>query len=487
MSRGRWIVAGVAVVLVSAVAFLAANTGGLVQRIRDRISSSGPSETQRESKLLADAFNSKVEKPYRPLRKGELEFHKQIAPIVYEKCARCHNAGGSAPFQLTSYEEVRKRARRIQQVVSRRLMPPWMPDRCSPELVGDLSLTNEEKGKLEQWLAEGCREGNQNEAISAPQSAAEWAGGTPDAILQPLEPYKIPAEGPDIYRSFIIPTNYNEDRYVRMADVMPGARKVVHHVLLFVDPARAGRKLQDAEPGPGFSGLAGAFGKGEIGIWVPGKRPVPLPEGIGSILPKGADVLVQVHYHPDGKEETDLSRVALYFCDKPVNKRMRVMPILVPPKSLRLPAGDNNAVFWAEQEMPGDISVIQVFPHMHLLGREIAAAATLPDGSVVPILSISNWDFRWQNSYTFKTPIRLPRGSRVRFEAKFDNSSDNPRNPNHPPKFVHSGLRTTDEMCLFYFLYTLDEENLTRNESAPGKYPDGFLQFGWSPPIGGRK
>jgi Copper type II ascorbate-dependent monooxygenase, C-terminal domain len=492
MIAPRWIVLCLTVAFATAAALLFRNNSQFVQQVRERIGRLHSSDTQYQSDLLADAFKSRSdsEKPYHRARKGDLQFNKQIAPIVYEKCARCHNAGGIAPFQLTSFSEVKKRARRIEQMVSRGLMPPWMADRCSLEFEGDLSLTNQEKGMLEQWLAEGCREGDRINAPPPPKPLPEWPHGPPDAILQPAEAYKVPAEGPDEYRCFVIPTNYSNDRYVRLADMAPGNPKVVHHMLLFVDTSGAARALDEADPRPGFAGLNGSgpnFRKGQLGMWLPGTRQRALADGIGYFLPKGTDIVMQVHYHPDGKEETDLSRIALYFCNKPVDKQLRCMPVSVPLKQLRIPAGDSNVVLWAEQEMPGDITVVQVFPHMHVLGREMAAAATLPNGSTIPIVRISNWDFRWQNSYTLKTPLQLAKGSRVRLEARFDNSIANPLNPNRPPKLVHFGYRTVDEMCLLYLLYTVDSERLTRNEPAPRTYPDGFLQFSWGKLAGGRK
>ena len=427
---------------------------------------------------------------YQPVAKGTLEFHRDIAPIIYEKCAACHNAGGPAPFHLTSFGEVKKQARRIGQAIGRGLMPPWLPDACSQKFMGDRTLTTREKGMIEQWLREDAPEGNRADAPPSPKSAPEWPNGPPDAILQPREGWTVPAEGEDVYRCFVIPTNFSEDRYVRVADLAPGNPKVVHHAVLYVDVSGAARKLDAAEPGPGFT-VFGALGFdpiGQMGLWGPGLRARPLPDGVGYFLPKGADVILQIHYQPTGKEERDQSRIALYFCDKPVVKRLRYMPIAVPPARLRIPAGENKAVFWAEQRMPGDITVVQIVPHMHLIGREMAAAAMLPrGGGTIPLIRISNWNFRWQNSYSLETPLRLPKGTRVRLEALFDNSTANPRNPNRPPKFVRFGKQTTDEMCILYLFYTVDSEDLTQNRPAPTTYPDTFQRLRWGEFAGGAK
>jgi len=485
-----WVGIALAVVLATAIALLPPATSQFLRRVRERIGWVPAKEIEYETDLLADAFKkgSGAEEPYQPARRGELQFNKQIAAIVYQKCARCHYAGGVAPFPLTSLAEVRKRARRIKQVVGRRVMPPWLPDRCSPEFSGDSSLSNREKGMLEQWLAEGCREGDPRNAPPPPAPPPEWPYGPPDAVVQPAEAYKVPAEGPDEYRWFVIPTNYSDDRFVRLADIAPGS-KAVHHALIYADSSGGARALDEAEPGPGFAtfGFPAFTPSSQFGQWEPGVGQHTLPDGIGYFLPRGADIVIQVHYHPTGKEETDLSRVALYFCNKPVEKQLRCLPIVVPPPVLKIRAGESNVVFWAELEMPGDITVHQIFPHMHLLAHETAAAAFLPDGALAPIIRISNWDFRWQNVYALKTPLRLPKGTRVRLEGRFDNSAANPRNPNQPPKPVRFGLRTTDEMCMVSLLYTVDSENLIEGRRAGPNYPDTFFPQWWRRIAGGRK
>jgi Copper type II ascorbate-dependent monooxygenase, C-terminal domain len=425
---------------------------------------------------------------YRPVKRGKLEFNKQIAPVVYGKCAKCHYQGSAAPFPLTSYREVRNHARAIRRALDRGLMPPWKPDRGVGEFLGDRALTDQEKGMLKQWLAEGCREGDPSKKPAPPKAPSKWSLGPPDDILQMTESFKIPADGNDIYRCFVIPTNYPEDRWVRAADFEPGNPKVVHHALLFVDTSGQARARDAAEAGPGFTAF-GALGfeiAGQLGGFVVGAIPHPLPDGVGYFLPKGADIVMQVHYHPTGKEETDCSQVGLYFCKQPVDKKLRVLEVVVPPGMLRIPPGESNCVFWAEQWMPPDVTVLQVFPHMHLIGRAIETTAILPDGSVVPIVRVSDWDLRWQNIYNLKNPLDLPEGSRLRLEARYDNTSGNPRNPNNPPKPVRFGFGSFDEMCIVWIGYTVNKEFLTRNIAAPSTYPDHFLTP-WGKFSAGRK
>jgi hypothetical protein len=466
MTTRGWIVAALAILFTAALGIAL-----LEHKAR--------SSTKREGQTTA----------YRPWKKRKLEFNKQIAPIVYSTCAKCHYPGSAAPFALTSYREVRNHASAMGRALDRGLMPPWKPERGFGEFLGDNSLTDQEKGMIKQWLAEGCREGNPAKKPAPPKVPSKWSLGFPDDILQPSESFKIPAEGNDIYRCFVIPTNYAEDRWVRAADVVPGDPKVVHHMFLFVDTSGAGRARDGADGSPGFTAFGGlGFPTvGQLGLWAPGVVPHPLPDGTGYFLPKGADIILQVHYHPIGKEETDRSRVGLYFCKQPVDKRVRCLPIAVPPEVLRIPAGESNCTFWAEQEIPGDITVLQLIPHMHLVGRAIEATVTLPDHTFVPIVRINDWDFRWQNFYTLKTPLHLPIGSHVRLEARYDNSSGNPRNPNHPPALVRFGLGTTDEMCLLYLFYTVDSERLTLGTAAAHNYPDTFVNLTVGKPVAGRK
>jgi hypothetical protein len=442
---------------------------------------------------------------YQPVKRRKLEFNKQIAPIVHAKCARCHNPGSAAPFALTSYREVKNHARGIARALDRGLMPPWKPDRGVGEFFGDRSLTQKEKGMLRQWLAEGCREGNPSKKPFPPLLPAKWSLGPPDDILQMTESFEIPAEGDDIYRCFVIPTNYPEDRWVRAADFEPSNPKVVHHALLFVDTSGQGRVRDAADPGPGFTAF-GALGfeiAGQLGAYIIGAIPHYLPDGVGYFLPKGADIIIQVHYHPTGKAETDRSQVGIYFCKQPVDKKLRVLTVGVPPAQLQIPPGESNCVFWAEQLMPPNVTLMEVFPHMHLIGRTIEATAILPNGSSVPVVRISDWDIRWQSIYALKHPINLPTGSRMRLEARYDNSSNNPRNPNKPPKPVGFGFGTSDEMCVVWIGYTVDGEFLTRNIAArlggqmltfhlsggtemTSTYPDYFLAL-WGEFSAGRK
>jgi hypothetical protein len=234
------------------------------------------------------------------------------------------------------------------------------------------------------------------------------------------------------------------------------------------DTTGRARELDAADPGPGYTSFGGVGFKsgGMIGGWAPGNFPSFLPDGIGRRLPKGADLVVQVHYHKSGKPESDRTKIGIYYTRGPVDKRIRSFPVA--KLMLRIPAGDSNYTVHASLPVRLDATLYRVTPHMHLLGRDMKLTATLPDGTLVPLVHVANWDFNWQTGYELKTPLHLPAGSRVDLEATYDNSSDNPVNPNNPPKLVTWGEQTTDEMCLAFLSFTLDRERLSRGIAVRG-------------------
>ena len=241
-------------------------------------------------------------------------------------------------------------------------------------------------------------------------------------------------------------------------DVKPGNKKVVHHVIVFIDGHKQGRKLEartsDGMPGYASFGGVGFAPEGALGGWAPGLRPSFSPNGTAMRVPAGSDLVIQVHYHKDGKPETDQTRVALYRAKGPIKKEMDLMWFF--KFGINLPAGDAAHQESVSYTVPEDVTVYGMMPHMHLLGKKMQATATLPDGSVKPLIKIDDWDFNWQMSYAYKTPLKLPKGTKIKIDAVYDNSANNPRNPNNPPKRVRWGEQTTDEMFLLLGGYTAD-------------------------------
>lgn len=396
-------------------------------------------------------------------------FDKDIAPIIYKNCAVCHRPGEVAPFSLLTYHDVSKRARQVARVTGDKIMPPWKAEEGFGEFSNDRHLSPSQIEVIQQWAQAGAPEGNASDLPPMPQFPSDgWTLGKPDLVLEPDEAYTLGAEGPDLYRCFVVPTKLAEDHYVRAIEVQPGNRKVVHHVIVHIDTTGRARELDAADPGPGYTSFGGVGFRsgGTVGGWAPGNFASFLPDGIGKFLPRNADLVLQVHYHRSGKVETDRTKVALYFTKAPVDKKIRSFPLA--KLMLRIPPGESNYVVHASLPVKFNATLYRITPHMHLLGKEMKVNATLPDGTLVPLVHVKNWDFNWQTGYDFKTPIHLPRGSRVDLEAHYDNSAENPLNPNNPPRVVTWGEQTTDEMCIAFLGYTVDREHLTRGISFDG-------------------
>ena len=390
-----------------------------------------------------------------------------IAPILYRNCTTCHRAGEVAPFTLASYGDARKRARQIALVTEQRIMPPWKAD-SHGEFQDERRLTAAQIVLLHRWADAGAPEGRPVQEPPAPHFAAGWATGKPDMLVAPARPYTVPSEGRDLYRCYVIPTAFAEDRYVSAVDAHPGNRAVVHHALVYVDTSGAARRKEaethDGSPGyPEFGGLE-FTPAGMLGGWAPGAMPHPLPADTGITLPKGADIVLEVHYHPDGRPETDLTQVALYFNGGQIARPMHLFPLA--NTHLQIPPGDKDYEIRASLPVIFDATLLTIFPHMHVLGRQMTVTATLPNGTTKQLVDVPDWDFNWQGFYAYKEPVHLPAGSRIDLVAHYDNSPGNPLNPSRPPKLVTWGEQTTDEMCLCYLGFTVDAEHAPPAKTA---------------------
>jgi mono/diheme cytochrome c family protein len=404
-------------------------------------------------------------------------YTKDIAPILWKHCAECHRPGQVAPFALLTYHEAAKRARHIKQITASRRMPPWKPEPGCGEFIGARRLSDHDIRLLARWADSGAKEGDPKDLPAAPTFSHGWPLGPPDLVLKMSEPFTVPAGGGDVYRCFVLPTNLTEDKSVAAVDIKPGNRKVVHHVNVYVDTKGKARKLDSADPGPGYAsfGSPGFPVAGRLGGWAPGAVLTPFPPGTGKPLPKGSDIVLQIHYHQTGKAETDQSTVGVYFTKGPAPKLVRGIMLAATTNAprginpIRIPPGEKHHRIYAWLTVPVDVHALGVAPHMHYLGREMKVTATFPDGHLTTLIWIKDWDFNWQGLYRYKQPIALPKGTKIEMEAFFDNSADNPMNPNNPPKLVHGGNRTTDEMCqcAIQVLLDRDEDALTfRREMA---------------------
>ncbi len=377
-------------------------------------------------------------------------FNKDIAPIVFANCASCHHAGEVAPFNLMSYDDVKKRAKQIVEVTGERFMPPWKAEAGCGEFLDARRLTEAQIDAIRQWAAAGAPEGNAGDLPKAPEFVDGWQLGKPDMVLEVPEAYTLRAEGRDEYRCFVLPIDVAQDTYVRAVEYRPSNRKIVHHCIMYLDSTGMARKLDAADPLPGYSrnGGLGFFPSGGLGGWAPGVRPRPMPEGTAHMVRKGTDLVLQTHLHPDGKVEQEKSRVGLYFAKEPptrpfVGVTLGNFRIFIPPDSKNIKITDSYT-------LPADAHAVGIIPHAHLICKDMKATATFPDGTKQGLIHIPDWDFDWQEQYRYVTPVALPRGTRIDMEFTYDNTSANAHNPSNPPKWIKFGEQTTDEMALMW-------------------------------------
>jgi mono/diheme cytochrome c family protein len=388
-------------------------------------------------------------------RPTAITFTETIAPMVYTNCVTCHRPGEAAPFSLISYEDVAKRGALIAKVTELRYMPPWHAEHGYGEFLNERRLSDAQIATIGAWVKQGMPRGDEAKMPKLPEFPPDgWRLGQPDLILEMPVAFEVPASGPDVFRNFVIPTKLTEDRWVRGVEFRPSARKVVHHAIFAQVPGGSRANVDGADGRPGFGGIS-AVGISErtdspgLGGWAPGAQPAMFTEGLVSRLPKGSDFLLQVHFHPSGKVESEKSLIGIYFAKEGNQKDL--LSVMLPAvfgfgAGIDIPPGERNFTIKDSFTLPGDAKVYSAFAHAHYLAKEMKADATLPDGSKKPLLWIRDWDFNWQDSYTYKTPFTLPKGTKVDVTLTYDNSSDNPRNPTNPPRRAIFGEQSLDEM-----------------------------------------
>jgi mono/diheme cytochrome c family protein len=375
-------------------------------------------------------------------------FSRQIAPLIYAHCTGCHRKGEAAPFELFTYADARKHAKDIADLTQRRVMPPWKAEHAFGEFVGERRLNIEQIELLQQWVKEGCPAGDLSSAPQPPTFAEGWQLGEPDMVVTMPEAYSLVAEGRDVYRCFVIPLQVPSGKYIKSVEYRAGNRKIVHHAVLTMMPHNKAIEKLAGGDGKSFSSGLNAPGQrlpGPLGIWTPGLEPQPLPQGFAVPWRAGFDLVLQLHLHPSGKAESEQSSVGLHFTDEAPRGHFESLVLL--DKQVDISAGEGNYVVDKSIAIRAAVQAYGIFPHMHLLGRTVKVTATLPDGTIRPLLSIVDWDFNWQNYYQYQTPVLLPAGTRVDAHWTFDNSAANPANPSIPPKRVVFGEQTTNEMA----------------------------------------
>jgi hypothetical protein len=377
-------------------------------------------------------------------------FHKDVLPILQNRCQSCHRPGEAAPFSLLTYKDARPWAKALKQAVVTSKMPPWNADPSVGKWKNDRRLSPEEVKVFSDWADSGAAEGNPKDAKTLAVTFMEgWQIGKPDAVLEMAQAYDVPANGVVDYQWIMVP-GFKEDKWIQAFEVRPGNRAVVHHVAAFL--RRPGSNwLAGLQPGvpsakaPG--GSEAGSSDGIIAEYVPGIPPLVLPEGYGFKLPAGTDIMLQVHYTPNGKETQDTSKVGIVFTkEKP---RYRVMTTATASLGLRIPPNEANYKANARLLFGTDVEVLGINPHMHLRGKSAEIRVVYPDGRTEDILRVPKYDFNWQLTYEPATPWKWPAGTRLEAVSTYDNSANNPSNPD-PSKEVRWGDQTFDEMMAVY-------------------------------------
>ena len=390
---------------------------------------------------------------------GNVTYTKDVLPILQKNCQECHRPGEVGPFSLMTYHQAVNWAADIKEYTQQRIMPPWKISDGVP-FHSDRRLSDKDIATLANWADGGAPEGNADDAPPPVKFNDGWRLGPPDLVLTMSDSYQLGPTGRDLFQCFVLPTELTEDKDIEAIDIRPGNPGIVHHAVLSIDTVGQGRKLekqQQAKPrpaenpldkGPGFVSnmpVVGAGG-GMLDTWVPGQLPHVLPPGTGIRIPKGSDVVMQIHYHRDGRVEKDKTSIGLYFSKKKVERSFANGFIFTQLSTI--PAGDERFVVKGNATVVADMTLYRIMPHMHMVGKEFKVEMTPPDGEKSLLLHIKNWDFNWQETYVFEEPLKLKAGTKLELEGTYDNSATNPNNPFSPPEVVSFGEETFNEMCL---------------------------------------
>ena len=382
----------------------------------------------------------------------KVTFNKNVAPILFQRCAPCHRPGEVAPFALLNYRDASKRAEQIAELTTSHEMPPWRAEQIPGHFTDERRLSDEEITLIRRWADTGATEGDAADLPAPPKFTTGWQLGEPDLVVKMAEPYTLAASGPDEYRCFVLPLEVPAGKYIKAIEYRPGNRKVVHHAVFTSMPHEQTVAKLAAGDGKSFlSGLAppGRLLSGPLSIWTPGMEPHLLPGDLAATWPDKSDLVMQLHLHPSGMPEVEQSTLGIHLTDQKPSARL-VMTVLSNNK-IDIAAGHTNHEVRATRNLKNETTLFGVFPHMHLIGHSISAEATLPDGGKVPLIAINDWDFNWQYYYQYAQPIRLPAGSKIDARWTYDNSATNPANPSNPPQRVTFGEQTADEMAFLIF------------------------------------
>lgn len=386
----------------------------------------------------AEPVGCLIGKKLKPDDKSPVTYSQHIAKILNERCLNCHRPGEIGPFSLTNYEETVGWAEMIAEVTADNRMPPWHANPAHGKFRNDARLSEQEKQQIKQWVDHGAPQGDPKYLPEPPKFVEGWQIGEPDLVVYMSDKsFNVPAKGEVRYQYFQVDPGFKEDKWVVAAECRPGNRAVVHHIILGIDTGKArSRNVGDVH-------------SEWLTATAPGARPLVLSDGHAKLIPAGSKLVFQMHYTPNGSTTTDRSCVGLKFCDAKDVKH-QVGTDQAGNRGIRIPPGEANYKADALQVFNRDTNLLALFPHMHLRGKSFRYTAVYPDGKEEILLDIPRYDFAWQNAYEFEAPKLMPRGSKLRCEAVYDNSTENLANPD-PKATVRWGDQTWEEMMIGYF------------------------------------
>jgi hypothetical protein len=391
-------------------------------------------------------------------------FSKDVAPIIYKNCVTCHQPGTVAPMSLLTYADARPWAKAIGAQVTLGNMPPWHATEPHGTFLNDRRLTQLEKDTIANWVNGGALEGDKKDLPPAPRLTEGWQIGKPDEVLKMAEPFEVPAAGAVAYQYFKIPTDFTEDKWVQAIEVRPGARGVVHHILVFSKEPGEPRRKDITTVVPQVPERRPAAGKpdNDMGVLIattaPGTNAMIFQPGAALRIRAGSVLTFQVHYTPNGTAVQDQSSIGLIFANQAPKQEVRTAAFFNP--TLILPAGGDNVEVDCVMEFNQDSHLWAIFPHTHLRGKSWAYRLVYPDGTSKVLLTVPKYDFNWQTYYEFAEPLAAPKGSRIEAVAHYDNSANNASNPD-PTKDVHWGDQTWQEMQYSGITYTIDDQRVS--------------------------
>lgn len=399
---------------------------------------------------------------------------EHVAPIIYNNCTKCHNSNGIGPMPFETYQNAVDFSASIKVAVMTKKMPPWPPDENYRTYAHQRSLTPQQIQTIQDWVDGGTPQGNMALAPTPPTFGANELTNF-DMELQ-IPDYTVNTNN-DLYRCFVIPVGNNADRFIKDIEIIPGNRSIVHHVLVYQDPTNTPITLDNNDPEPGYTSFGGTGSNDSklISGWVPGSMAFKYPDQMGPKLAANTNLVVQIHYPGGTYNSVDSTKIRIKF--HPGSAReLSIEPVLnhgdLDNGPLIIPA-NTTKWFYAQYTTPAvyNVSLLNIAPHMHLIGKKIKVYGETATGDTIPLIKIDDWDFHWQGFYSFKNILKIPPGTTLYSEAYYDNTSANHHNPNSPPQLVHAGESTTDEMMVVYFTFTLylpGDENISQEPPNNG-------------------